>query len=301
MDVCVDLTMDPALFYLHYKPILCLTWSCVLFCSMDGSNALGGEVHIGHATRLCLDGVRADVGLSSAYVVGADRSVWDMAHAEGALYDSIICIRDDLLLGGAILASITLILTLDALWNDPLGGTENNVVFNTRNLLYFPEFLGRYFAMGTIEIARYTSHIELLFQQIDVQPWAVPSAVVLIIASALQVVFLVYFLLLNRDKEAQTIKRLLLISAAIVFASFLFSIKPPISYTFYFTFPLILTLSLSAYAFYIDRWRLKEWFSWIFMLSILFHLTHMLFGFNFKSIYIDRTGPAWPSNIRSTS
>jgi hypothetical protein len=189
---------------------------------------------------------------------------------------------------GAMLASITLLPTLDALLNDPLGGTENNVVFNAKNLLYLPEFIGRYLAMGSFEIARYTSHIELLFQQIEQQPWVIPLAAVLILFSLLQVLLVLFFLITNKEQGARKLKFFLMVSGGLVFTSFLFSIKPPISYTFYFTFPLILALSLSIYSYYQHRWPLKPIFAWLFLLSIGFHVAHGFFGFGFKSIYTDR-------------
>ncbi|NQV54092.1 MAG: hypothetical protein HQ500_12980 [Flavobacteriales bacterium] len=189
---------------------------------------------------------------------------------------------------GASIPILTLIPTFEWMLDSPFGGTESNIVFNPSNILLAPQFIWRFFSMGTFEIARYSSHIELLLGQVEHQYFLLPLAALLVFISAFHSLYSIGTLIALKGRWGVKLRKVVLISMAIIFSSYLFSVKPPISYTFYFAFPLVLTITLHLLEVKWKNWKLGYGFAWILFLGALFHTAHMFYGEKNKSLYTDR-------------
>jgi hypothetical protein len=154
---------------------------------------------------------------------------------------------------GASLAGATLVPTLLAFG---VGGvarsTGANVVFEPSNLLQLPVVAAQFLSFATFEVPRFigaNSHDRLLF--LVRYWWAAPFVVFATLCGVLQAGVLLFGLVGRRDeKGAERAVRLTTIGIlALVYASFVFSVKAPASHAFYVTMPLVV-----IYAFYVwDR------------------------------------------------
>ena len=126
-----------------------------------------------------------------------------------------------------------------------LGNTNEAVQFNYTNLLKTANVvegvLGRFLSFASFELPRFiggNTAKRLLFMREN--PWLIPFVVFLTVVGILQPIALLvlWFKRKHSVKDWKGIKYFTLATVALLYVSFLFSIKIPLSHTFYITLPI---------------------------------------------------------------
>ena len=179
-----------------------------------------------------------------------------------------------------------------------LGGTGETIKLNSdnlRNIFNLTEgILARFLSFASFELLRFlggnTIKRVAFFQQ---QPWVIPFALFLGIVGILQPIAMIvlWFTKRNRQRDWKAIKYLTLLTVALLYLSFLFSLKPPSSHTFYVTFPIAMIYSFYCWSDYLKR-RRWQIFAMIFIIcGIIFHTSLAIYNLPRKSLYVNRSIP----------
>src|SRR6266498_2062395 len=158
--------------------------------------------------------------------------------------------------GGAILPGSFLFPTFIRYgWVSGMGGTNETVGFNFQNLLHHLNIvegvLGRFLSFASFELPRFIGHntaARLAFMW-D-KPWLIPFVIFLTVAGILQSVamLVLWFKKEHSRSEWPAIKYSTLGTILLLYLSFFFSIKSPVSHTFYLTFPVAMLYSLYCWS-----------------------------------------------------
>ncbi len=171
------------------------------------------------------------------------------------------------------------------------GGASNAVTFNPQNFLSFFDLLVRYFGLGSCEILRFIgANNSDRWGFLTNNWWVAPFAMVAIVLGLIQGVtlFLSLFRKKHSEKSWKNIKLLTLLTFALLYVSFLFSIKSPAAHTYYLVLPVVM-----LYGFYVFiPWIGKKWFlttaKVLLACNILFHIGLAMNNLPVKSLYKDR-------------
>jgi len=132
-----------------------------------------------------------------------------------------------------------------------MGGTTQTVEFNSGNLwrhLNIVEgVLGRFLSFASFELPRFigaNTAARLAF--IKENLWLIPFVAFLTVVGILQCIALLvlWFRKNHSQKDWKAVKYLTLATVVLLYFSFLFSMKAPVSHTFYVTLPLAMLYSL---------------------------------------------------------
>lgn len=145
-----------------------------------------------------------------------------------------------------------------------LGSTTQMVEFNSENLLRHLNIvegvLGRFLSFASFELPRFigantATRLAFLKQNF----WLMPIVVFLTLVGILQCVALLvlWFKKNPAQKDWKAIKYFTLATVVLLYVSFLFSMKSPVSHTFYLTFPVAMLYSLYCWSEFLNkrRWR----------------------------------------------
>ncbi|HVZ80351.1 MAG TPA: hypothetical protein VHE12_06045 [bacterium] len=195
-------------------------------------------------------------------------------------------------LAGSFLSGIFLLPTL---WvyglHQGTGGAGNAVTFNPGNIPDLPLILVRFLFLASAEVPRFLGahtgdRLEFLRQNILLAPLAVLTALL----GLLQAVGLAigWFRQKTHEKDWPAVKKLALGTVLLVYASFLFAIKPPASHTYYLTLPVAMLYGFHVYS----SWTGKKWFlalaKLLLVANIFFHAGLAIHDQPVKSLYKDR-------------
>lgn len=171
------------------------------------------------------------------------------------------------------------------------GGTAEAVRFNAENVTSLWGILSRTLSFASFEVARFLGgHTRERLALLGEEPWLVPFALFLFAVGVAQVAALLAFWFTRRDErpEWRAIKYLALANVLLLYALFLFSVKPPQSNHLYVTLPVPV-----LYAFYCwerglasPRWR--TFAKVAVACGIIFHAGLAAHNFSRISIYADR-------------
>lgn len=198
--------------------------------------------------------------------------------------------------GGALVPLSLLIPTFVKYgWLVGLGGTNDSVGFNSANLLRHLNIvegvLGRFLSFASFELPRFigdNTATRLAFM--NEHRWLGPFVVVLTIAGILQcVAMLVLWFRRNHPKEDwPALKYFTLATVVLLYLSFLFSIKAPVSHTFYVTFPVAMLYSLYCWSPFLSRPRWRKLAAGLLVCGLVFHIGLAMNNLRKVSVYIDR-------------
>lgn len=197
---------------------------------------------------------------------------------------------------GAIVTGIFLIPTLlNYGLDNGMGGTNEAARLSLSNLwkhLNIVEgVLGRFLSFASFELPRFiggNTGARVAF--VRANPWLAPFIIFLTAVGVLQPItlFILWFSKNHRQKDWRAIKFLTLWTVVLVYISFLFSIKAPLSHTFYVTLPVAMLYSLYCWNEYLVNGRWKRFAAIVITCGIIFHLGLAVHNYSRVSIYIDR-------------
>lgn len=141
-----------------------------------------------------------------------------------------------------------------------MGNTNETVGLNSkhlwRNLNIVEGVLGRFVSFASFELPRFigpNTAARLAFMRQNL--WLVPFVVFLTLVGILQCVALLvlWFRKNHPRKDWKAIKYFTLATVALLYLSFLFSLKAPASHTFYVTFPVAMLYSLYCWSEFLKK------------------------------------------------
>lgn len=176
-----------------------------------------------------------------------------------------------------------------------MGSTNQAVVFNyehlVRNLNIVEGVLGRFLSFASFELPRFigantAARVAFMKQNL----WLIPLIAFLTVAGILQSVALLalWFRRKHSVEDWKAIKYFTLLTVVLLYLSFLFSLKQPVSHTFYITFPIAMLYSFYCWNEFLVQ---KGWqiFAGVFIAcGIVFHIGLAVSNFKSVSIYRDR-------------
>lgn len=176
-----------------------------------------------------------------------------------------------------------------------LGSTNESVGFNSENLwrhLNIVEgILGRFLSFASYELPRFigaNSAARLTFLKENL--WLIPFVAFLTIAGIAQsaVLLVLWFKKRHAHQDWPAIKYFTLATVVLLYLSFLFSMKSPVSHTFYITFPVAMLYSLYCWSTFLRK-RFWQKFAAVFIISgLIFDFGLAATNFRQVSIYVER-------------
>lgn len=198
---------------------------------------------------------------------------------------------------GAILTGSFLIPTFAKYGlSGALGNTNETVQFNYTNLLKHSNIvegvLGRFLSFASFEVPRFiggNTAKRLLFLREN--PWLIPFTIFLAVVGILQSIMLLvlWFRRNHSMKDWKAMKYLTLATVALLYVSFLFAIRSPVSHTFYLTLPIAMLYSFYCWNEFLKK---KSWqkFALIFIVcGVIFHVGLAVNNYSRVSIYLERS------------
>jgi len=176
-----------------------------------------------------------------------------------------------------------------------MGSTNETVGLNFENLwrhLNIVEgVLGRFISFASFELPRFigpNTAARLAFMRQNL--WLVPIVVFLTLVGILQCVALLvlWFRKRHSQKDWQAVKYFTLATVALLYLSFVFSLKAPASHTFYVTFPVAMLYSLYCWSEFLKR-RGWQTFAKVFIVcGLSFHTGLAVSNLRQVSLYRER-------------
>ncbi|HEV2826424.1 MAG TPA: hypothetical protein VGW76_02390 [Pyrinomonadaceae bacterium] len=194
-------------------------------------------------------------------------------------------------LGALVTGSLLLPTYLKYGFGEGAGGTTSAITLNSENITALWGILTRLLSFASFEVPRLLGpHTAERIAFLKAERWLIPFAAFLFVVGTAQVIALIvsWFLRDPRPGDWKAIKYLLLGNVLIVYASFLFSIKPPQSNHLYVTLPIPMIYSLYCWNRLLQsrRWQM---FGKIFITcGIIFHVGLAASNLRNVSIYLER-------------
>jgi hypothetical protein len=171
------------------------------------------------------------------------------------------------------------------------GSTAESVRFNAENLTAFWGILTRTLSFASFEVPRFLgAHTSERLAMIREQPWLAPFALLLVAVGVAQVAALLaaWFLRRHEQPDWRAVKYLALFNVVLLYASFLFSIKPPQSNHLYVTLPLPVLYAFYCWERLLARTRWRRFAAVLLACGVVFHVGVAAYNFSHISLYVDR-------------
>ena len=171
------------------------------------------------------------------------------------------------------------------------GSTAESVRFNPENLTAFWGILTRTLSFASFEVPRFLgAHTAERLAVIREQPWLAPFALLLVGAGVAQVAALLASWFLRRHGQAdwRAVKYLALFNVVLLYASFLFSVKPPQSNHLYVTLPVPVLYAFYCWDRLLARRRWRRFAAALLACGVVFHIGVAAHNFSHISLYVDR-------------
>jgi len=176
-----------------------------------------------------------------------------------------------------------------------MGNTNETFEFNSANLwrhLNIVEgVLGRFLSFASFELPRFIGNntaARLVFLKQNF--WLIPIIAFLTVAGILQCVamLVLWFRKEHTQPDWRALKYFTLFTVLLLYVSFLFSLKAPVSHTFYLTFPVAMLYSLYCWSEFLKR---KSWqrFAAVFLIcGLIFDVGLAVANLRQVSLYRER-------------
>lgn len=171
------------------------------------------------------------------------------------------------------------------------GSTARSVSFNPENLTAFWGILTRTLSFASFEVPRFMgAHTGERLAVVAKQPWLAPFALLLVAAGVAQVAALLasWFLRGHRSPDWRAVKYLALFNVVMLYASFLFSIKPPQSNHLYVTLPVPVLYAFYCWERLLARAAWRKFAAALLACGVVFHAGLAAHNFSRISLYVDR-------------
>jgi hypothetical protein len=176
-----------------------------------------------------------------------------------------------------------------------LGGTNEAVQFNYENVLrslnIVEGVLGRFLSFASFELPRFigpNTAARVAFMKQN--PWLIPFVIFLTLTGILQSValFILWFRRRHAQKDWQAVKYFALGTVALLYFCFLFSMKLPVSHTFYITLPVAMLYSFYCWSEFLKK-RGWQMFAKVFIIcGLIFDVGLAASNFKRVSLYRNR-------------
>ena len=176
-----------------------------------------------------------------------------------------------------------------------MGSTSEAVEFNSENLLRHLNIvegvLGRFLSFASYELPRFiggNTAARLAFMKQN--PWLIPIVVFLTLVGILQCIALLvlWFRKSHSQDDWKAVKYLTLGTVVLLYLSFLFSLKSPLSHTFYVTFPVAMLYSLYCWSEFLKQKRWQTFAKVFIVCGLIFDIGLATSNFKQVSIYTER-------------
>lgn len=177
-----------------------------------------------------------------------------------------------------------------------LGSTNDVVQFNYQNLLrnlnIVEGVLGRFLSFASFELPRFigaNTAARLAFMRQN--PWLIPLVIFLTPVGILQSVALLvlWFRKSHTQKDWKAVKYFTLATVLLLYLCFLFSMKLPVSHTFYITFPVAMLYSLYCWSKYLTKRGWQTVAKVFIVCGLLFDIGLAASNYRQVSIYRERS------------
>jgi len=171
------------------------------------------------------------------------------------------------------------------------GATGQSVRLNPENLTALWGILTRTLSFASFEVPRFMgAHTRDRLAVVAEQPWLAPLALFLVAVGVAQVAALLgsWFLRAHRQPDWRAIKYLALFNVLLLYALFLFSIKPPQSNHLYVTLPIPVLYAFYCWERLLARPRWRKLAAAVLACGVLFHAGLAAYNFSHVSLYVDR-------------
>jgi len=176
-----------------------------------------------------------------------------------------------------------------------MGSTNETVGLNSQNLLRHLNIvegvLGRFISFASFELPRFigpNTAARLAFMRQNL--WLVPFVVFLTLVGILQSVALLvlWFRKKNQHEEWKAIKYFTLATVVLLYLLFIFSMKAPVSHTFYVTFPVAMLYSLYCWSEFLKRPGWQTFAKVFIVCGLIFHIGLAVDNLKRVSLYLQR-------------
>lgn len=176
------------------------------------------------------------------------------------------------------------------------GSTNEAVQFSFANLRRQSNIvegvLGRFLSFASFELPRFiggNTAARLAFMKTN--PWLIPFVIFLTTVGILQSVamFFLWFRKRSGESDWRAVKYFTLGTILLLYVSFLFSMKSPLSHTFYVTFPVAMLYSFYCWNDFLQRKGWRTFALIVIVCGILFEAGLAAHNYKQVSIYVDRS------------
>jgi len=191
---------------------------------------------------------------------------------------------------GALVAGSTLIPTLAA-YGPTAGGVWANVTFDATGLQRLPEIAARFFSFASFELPRFIGpNTATRLEFLRSYPWVAPFAVFAGVCGLLQPLILLGTLFVRRGQPPAfgAVKAVTVATLALVYISFVFSVKDPASHTFYVTLPVVTIYAVYCWRPFLHHRAGRAVAAALLVSGLVTHLAIAIDGFHRRSLYRDR-------------
>ncbi|MGH9871179.1 MAG: hypothetical protein ACRD9S_01795 [Pyrinomonadaceae bacterium] len=176
-----------------------------------------------------------------------------------------------------------------------MGGTNETVAFSSENLLrqlnIVEGVLGRFLSFASFELPRFigaNTAARMAFMRQNL--WLAPLVVFLTLIGILQcgAMLVLWFRRNHSHKDWKAVKYFTLATVVLLYFSFLFSLKSPLSHTFYITFPVAMLYSLYCWSEFLRKRGWQTFAKVIIVCGVIFHIGLAVSNLRQVSIYLER-------------
>jgi hypothetical protein len=176
-----------------------------------------------------------------------------------------------------------------------MGSTNEAVEFNSanlwRNLNIVEGVLGRFLSFASFELPRFiggntAARMDFMRQN----PWLIPFVVFLTGVGILQPIAMLIFWFRKKHKhnDWRAVKYFTLATVVLLYLSFLFSMKSPLSHTFYLTFPVAMLYSLYCWSEFLTKRGWQKFAAAFLVCGLIFDIGLAASNFRQVSMYRER-------------
>src|SRR5882672_4232204 len=198
--------------------------------------------------------------------------------------------------GGAIITGSFLVPTFIKYgFAGGMGGTNATMEFNSENLwrhLNIVEgVLGRFLSFASFELPRFigaNTAARLAF--LKENPWLIPFVVFLTLVGILQCVamLVLWFRKAHPHSDWRAVKYFTLGTVVLLYISFLFSLKAPVSHTFYVTLPVAMLYSFYCWSEFLKKGAWQKFAAVFIVCGLIFDVGLAASNRRHVSLYLER-------------
>lgn len=198
--------------------------------------------------------------------------------------------------GGAIITGSFLVPTFIKYgFAGGMGGTNATMEFNSENLwrhLNIVEgVLGRFLSFASFELPRFigaNTAARLAF--LKENPWLIPFVVFLTLVGILQCVamLVLWFRKAHPHSDWRAVKYFTLGTVVLLYISFLFSLKAPVSHTFYVTLPVAMLYSFYCWSEFLKKGAWQKFAAVFIVCGLIFDVGLAANNLRHVSLYLER-------------